>query len=377
VRNFYSVDHRAIYLDSGLVYKVVSSHCCLLILQSNTEIWFNAPNYFTARKLKGINMKKILAVSLVAIMLMGCGSGDKNNPEDQNIDLAEQDIDPEDQNIALVEQDIDPDEQNIGLDIDLSQFKSTKQLIVAIEGGEVSNGAEIGLNEFVTGSLGATPVISFSYWNTTDALLPVMVSLSSPADNLDLAVTDDFKLEDDSYKDDSNELLVFQAKSDTESVIYIESLNDDNAEGKAFTLTLVEASREGLGLSADEYGVNLDESSIEDCDDTALDYEYEGISVTIFNFKDGYMRSASGDFRFDFTGANGNTLTGVYADAGINEHGPYNYSVLFSYTVNSDTGALTGSRVSDSSYTDVDEDTGTSAVVTCNSNSNYDGNIIL
>jgi hypothetical protein len=377
VRNFYSVDHRAIYLDSGLVYKVVSSHCCLLILQSNTEIWLNAPNYFTARKLKGINMKKILAVSLVAIMLMGCGSGDKNNPEDQNIDLAEQDIDPEDQNIALVEQDIDPDEQNIGLDIDLSQFKSTKQLIVAIEGGEVSNGAEIGLNEFVTGSLGATPVISFSYWNTTDALLPVMVSLSSPADNLDLAVTDDFKLEDDSYKDDSNELLVFQAKSDTESVIYIESLNDDNAEGKAFTLTLVEASREGLGLSADEYAVNLNESSIEDCDDTALDYEYEGISVTIFNFKDGYMRSASGDFRFDFTGANGNTLTGAYEDAGINDDGPYNYSVLFSYTVNSDTGALTGSRVSDSSYTDVDEDTGTSAVVTCNNNSNYDGNIIL
>jgi hypothetical protein len=349
VRNYHPVNHRAIYLDSGLVYKVVSSHCCLLILQSNTEIWLNAANYFTARKLKGINMKKILAVSLVAIMLMGCGSGDKNNPEDQNI----------------------------GLDIDLSQFKSTKQLIVAIEGGEVSNGAEIGLNEFVTGSLGATPVISFSYWNTTDALLPVMVSLSSPADNLDLAVTDDFKLEDDSYKDDSNELLVFQAKSDTESVIYIESLNDDNAEGKAFTLTLVEASREGLGLSADEYAVNLNESSIEDCDDTALDYEYEGISVTIFNFKDGYMRSASGDFRLDFTGANGNTLTGVYEDAGINDDGPYNYSVLFSYTVNSDTGTLTGSRVSDSSYTDVDEGTGTSAVVTCNNNSNYDGNIIL
>jgi hypothetical protein len=316
-----------------------------------------------AHELKGFYMKKLLAVSLVSVMLQGCGSSDKNSSDEQNIDSDEQNI--------------DSDEQNVGLDIDLSQFKSTKQLAVATEGGEVSNGDEISLNEFVTGSVGPDSVTSFSYVNTTDALLPVMASLSSPADNLDLAVTDDFELEDDSYKDDSNELLVFQAKSDAESVIYIESFNEDNAEGSAFTLTLVEASREGLGLSVDEYAVNLGESSIEDCDDTVLDYEYEGISVTIFNFKDGYMRSANSDFRFDFTGANGNTLTGVYADAGINEHGPYNDSVLFSYTVNPDTGALTGSRVSDSFYTDVDEGTGTSAVVTCSNNSNYDGNIIL
>jgi hypothetical protein len=286
-------------------------------------------------------MKKILTASLISAFLVGCGSDDKSN----------------------------------GLDVDLSQFKSTKQPPLIIDKGPVDNNDEVFLNTSVTGSVDNSNVSSYQFINNTDSTLPVFASLVSSADNLDLAVTDEFELEDVSYGDDSNELLAFQAKSGVQSVIYVESIRDDALGEKPFTLTLEEATRQGLGLSDDEYAVHFNESAIDDCDDTESNYESEESGIWIFNFNNGYFSYKNRLFKFDFASVSGNSFTANYFTSGVDEAGPNEYSVVYSYNLNPDTGGVSGSSVSDSFFTKVIE--GVQTKITCKNTRTYDGKIIL
>jgi hypothetical protein len=331
VRNFYSVDHRAIYLDSGLVYKVVSSHCCLLILQSNTEIWLNAANYFTARKLKGINMKKILTASLISAFLVGCGSDDKNN----------------------------------GLDVDLSQFKGSESVISISSGGVVSDSDQLTINKTVTGTVGDGTFATFNFNHSSDEL--VTARLSSAVENLDFTINGG-EVRTGSYGATSDEAVVFYADANQDYSVEVDSYF--GGIGGEFDLTLSETTRHSLGLSDNEYLVSLSYSFIEDCNDDALSYEGTFQFISIFNFNDGYVSRMNTDDPINFSQVSGYSFTLAYSTTAT-ETSDYESSGSSTYTLNPEAGTLTGSGTDRSSYTI------NGSVITCNTSESYSGEIIL
>jgi hypothetical protein len=330
VRNFYSVDHRAIYLDSGLVYKVVGSHYCLLILQNNTEIWLNATNYFTARKLKGINMKKILTASLISACLAGCGSDDKNN----------------------------------GLDVDLSQFKGSESVRSISNGGSVSDGSALLINQKVTGNIIDGSSVNFNFNHSPGEL--VTAKLSSSAEDLDLFVYGG-TVDVDSTSLTSNELVIFNSEANQDYSVQVESFTG----GGAFDLTLNETTRDSLNLSNNEYLVSFSYSYSENCSYSATPIEGTNQFMVIVNFNDGYMDSLSRTNSISFSKVSGNSFTLASSNSGTDADGPYEDSSNTTYTLNLEAGTLTGSGTSSYSYTY------NGSVNTCESTENHSGEIIF
>jgi hypothetical protein len=331
VRNYHPVNHRAIYLDSGLVYKVVSSHCCLLILQSNTEIWLNAPNYFTVRELNGINMKKILTASLISAFLVGCGSDDKNN----------------------------------GLDVDLSQFKGSESVISISSGGAVSDGDQLVINKTVTGTVGDDTYTTFNFNHSSDEL--VTARLSSAVENLDFTINGG-EVRTGSYGAASDEAVVFYADASQNYSVDVDSYS--GGIGGEFDLTLSETTRHSLGLIDNEYLVSYSQSYSRKCSDDETPAVGTARFIRIFNFNDGYIETISGVDSINFSQVSGYSFTLAYSTTAT-ETDDRESSGSSTYTLNPEAGTLTGSGKEIYSYTS------NGSVVTCNSSAIYNGEIIL
>lgn len=157
----------------------------------------------------------------------------------------------------------------------------------------VDEGGIIYLNSRVTGTIASAPdtvtdpsVVSLSFNPTVSG--EVLVILTSTAPDVDLVVSYDTLLlgspSEESQQAGSYEVLLLDIRDTREYTIEISTIG----EGGSFELTVVEANRESLGLSNDEYFVTYTQWGSVLCDATPTGALIED-SYWIINWEKGYI----------------------------------------------------------------------------------------
>lgn len=233
--------------------------------------------------------------------------------------------------------------------------------------GTISEGDIASLNTNYTGNVLEDSEVKFSFTLTENK--QVALVLSSGASNLDLTVRGN-NITLDSFYDDSNELIVFDALAGESYTITVEAWEDAGE----FQLKLVEANRSSIGLKSNEYLVNLESIDTNKCVEDGVDKEaYTNTDSTyvIINWAEGYVSDSLGNERTSFSSVDGNTFT-IDASYSASESGNSSSSQLtLILATDFTTGVITGTGRGSFEFSEPGE------VSRCNYTSVESGLIIL
>lgn len=204
--------------------------------------------------------------------------------------------------------------------------ESLKGQATAPELTDVTSGS-VSLNSLVKGSLedGGEDVWTF----TAEVDGEVMLVLSSSASDFDLSVNGNTVSEEGDGAG-SDETIFFTATAGSSYQLTVSSYEGAGA----YELAVTVPNRESAGLTGDEYLVRYHADVESDCDGSSEDYSYT-YYVTA-NWSKGYLYY-SGD-KESFDDVDGTTVTVEYSDSGVG----YSMSGTVIFTVNTETGAVTG-----------------------------------
>lgn len=302
-------------------------------------------------------MKNILLTSLIATSLIACGGDD-----DSSSSKTAAKIDP-----SLIAQ----------LPTELKGSITEPEL----SSTTVTESDALTVNSKSTGTVLAGSSIDLNF--TTDESGPLLAILSSSARDLDFDIYDNTNSVylGDSSNGSSDEVIFFNAVAGSQYTISVYETFDEDA---TFELKLVEANRASLGLSDNEYAVHAQETMNESCveivnggsPNTTSDSDLEG-DLSIFNWKDGYVRSYGDSEQYSFTSVNGNKVTLKFNDSETDTYNnvtySYTYQGTFNFTTDFKTGTFTGTGSNSSSESSSD----TSYSEECTGTSSSTGKIVL
>lgn len=260
------------------------------------------------------------------------------------------------------EPDIDPP----SLDANLSDGIKGIEAQPALVNANISEGDSASLNTNYSGSVLSDGSVHFSLTLTEDT--QVAIVLSSGLQDLDLAVSGN-DIERSSDLNASNEIIVFDALADESYNVDVES----NEGAGEFQLKIVEANRSSVGLSEDEYLVELEFYKTETCTINGDEQHYSSNETVnkIINWSEGYMSNSAGSDRLAFNSVNGTTFTvkSNHSDlgSGWNKSDQFTMTLVTSFA----TGAITGSSSTRDDYVEFDYSEH------CYSTANYTGKIVL
>lgn len=175
----------------------------------------------------------------------------------------------------------------------------------ALTDATISEGDSASLNTNYTGNVLEDSEINFSFTLTENKLVALV--LSSGVSNLDLSVRGN-NINLDSFYDDSNELIVFDALAGESYSVAVEAW----VGAGEFQLKLVEANRSSVGLADNEYLVKLDSIDTLKCLENGIEqdeYNDNDTSLLIINWSAGYVGDASTDDKTSFSSVDGNAFT--------------------------------------------------------------------
>ncbi|MEH6344546.1 MAG: hypothetical protein V7785_05635 [Bermanella sp.] len=188
------------------------------------------------------------------------------------------------------------------------------------------------INSRLLGDIDSEANVDFNYTPAQDTLVALV--LTGTAQDLDISVSGT-ALTKFSLGDNSNESIVFNAVANQDYIISMVSWLD----GGSYELKIVEGNRASLGLSTDEYYVELILVGSETCNGET--FEAQGYVDSIFNFAQGYVTDTNGLDKVEFDRASGNTLI---KDISYNEDGEEGQGET-RFTISPEAGLVTGSGV--------------------------------
>tara|TARA_B100000446_G_C10544846_1_gene338150 strand:+ start:2318 stop:3160 length:843 start_codon:yes stop_codon:yes gene_type:complete len=280
-------------------------------------------------------MKKEISIYLLALSLVACG-GDSSS------------------------------DSSLGINKDFASGVRGVEQEPTLTSDTVSEGDTIVLNSNLTGTVSDGSSVIFNFTPTETQKLALI--LSSAATDLDLGVssTDLDLMSDD---ENSNEAIIFEA---TAGQLY--SVEVESYEGAgSFELKFVEANRSSFGLSANEYIVEAEYTSVQTCvenEQTSTYNEIYDVSI-IINWKDGYVVNLSNEYKTSFKSVTDNSFTAVSSDSGTEGNESYENTFTLNYTTNFETGELTGTAVSETTSVE------NSITEVCTSNISITANVVL
>jgi hypothetical protein len=232
--------------------------------------------------------------------------------------------------------------------------------------GTLSEGDAVSINTELTGNLSEGDVISFSFSPTDDGYAALV--LSSSAEDFDFDITSTgLSINGDGLT--SDEMAVFYA---LKGEVYL--INVIAAYGNGdFLIKLVEANRETLALSKDEYFVVADVVTDEACYNEFFDFSasgsYEEQDQFILNGIDGYVRYGNDLLQFESSTASSFIIKTTYAHLYdfFSDDEEYTWNI----NVSTENGEIKGVKEgSVSNFFAADSGS-------CQINAEYDGNVIL
>ena len=231
---------------------------------------------------------------------------------------------------------------------------------------QVESWDDIDINSRVSEDILEEESFWLSYTATSTQL--VMVKLSSTVEDLDLFVYGE-NYDDDWYSAgfDSNELVLFEAEAGKTYDIEVWAWL---GEGE-FTLEIAEPSRGVMALSSNEYVYLLNEQQSFVCDDDESESNFSSTSNFIINYQDGYVEYWGEDERVNFTSVNDYTVILKDSFSGSDGDESYSSKLEIEFTVNPDTGDISGTEVVDSTEQYEGES------YTCRYESEFEGSIVF
>lgn len=209
--------------------------------------------------------------------------------------------------------------------------------------GNLSDGSTIPLNTKLSTSIAANADVRFSFTAGQDMLLAVILDGDDGnGSDLDLTVGNQ-----GGYGYSANEAVITELDAGDTISIGVESLNDFATN---YTLTVVTANRESLGLKAGEYGLIIVGNETETCGDRT--YRSENTISLVVSPNGGYLRDFLSGERSVAKSASGNTLTFSYSGTETGSDYRYTSSSEAKFTINPETGAVSGTETGSTSETD-------------------------
>ncbi len=227
-----------------------------------------------------------------------------------------------------------------GTDIVISE--SLKGAESAPELTSVTSGS-VSLNSRVTGFLVEDGSVDWTFSHSEDT--DVLLVLNSDADDFDLSVSGNTVFES-SEGATSFEVILFDAEAGLNYNLEVSSFWGDGN----YQLDVTVPNRETVGLDTDEFLVVYEADVLGDCDGYVEDYEYRYFAIV--NWADGYTLKEGEKNSFDQ--ADGNTVVVKYSESESDGSASYKLSGQTTFTVNTETGSITGTDVWSDEYNDED-----------------------
>lgn len=229
---------------------------------------------------------------------------------------------------------------------------------------EISEGGIASLNTNYTGNVLEDSRVSFSF--TLEETKKVALLLSSGVSNLNLTVFGNNKSLSSS-NDGSIEVIVFDAEAGEN---YSVTVSSEDGTGE-FQLKFVEANRSSMGLTNNDYLVNLESTDTTTCIENGVEQEdYTEIksNLGVINWAEGFISNRS---LSSFSSVDGNTFS-INRSYSYAEDG-YSGSSQGTLTLSTDftTGVITGSEKGSYQYSEPQEE------VSCNYTNVISGQVIL
>ncbi|GAA6135461.1 hypothetical protein NBRC116188_22510 [Oceaniserpentilla sp. 4NH20-0058] len=275
-------------------------------------------------------MIRVFITLACAVILSACGSGDSDTP-------------------------------TLDVNFDAQKGRDSASSLTVVQ---VESRGEVDINSQINAEISEDESFWVSYTATTTQM--VMVKLSSTAEDFELFVYgENYYDEWNSSGIDSNELIFFEAQAGETYGIEVWALLGEGA----FTLDIAEPSRSALGLSSNEYVYQLNEQKSIECDDG--EFSFSDVSNFVINYQDGYLKYWNVDELISFSSVDDYTV--ILRESYSESEGEESYSADFNmeFTVNPDTGNISGTEVVDS----VGQHE--SGPYSCRFESRFDGEILM
>jgi len=276
---------------------------------------------------------KASGVLLAAVMLTACGGSDNSN---------------------------DTVSANVAIAAELKGPESEPALTPVT----IANGDSVELNSLISGNLAQeNDEINISFDAEENGLVALV--LSSSASDFDLQVSS--SLGGASFtgeNDGSREVILFEAEKSLRYFITVDSYKSSGD----FTLKLVEANRQSLELTENEYAVSIKENSDYKC--TLVEYSEEENYILFVSWRNGYIKAPGGE-KYQFSSADGNSVTVKINESESGESFNYSLTDTIRFAVNEQTGAIDGTKTGSFTYTEKGDGN------SCSYNSELTGSILL
>lgn len=212
----------------------------------------------------------------------------------------------------------------------------------AITEGTAQEGDLLSLNTRINSTVDGESIVRFDFMPEQSG--SIVVKLDTSSKDLDLEVqSSNFKSADYS----SDLWAVHQVEQGEPVRIYVDSYS---GKTESFSLTIVEANRETLGLNDNEFIYSVDYTAKQVCvvgNGSPDEYSYSGVDQAIVNFKDGYIKSAGGS-KLKFASSTDTSFT-------VKNSTGSDFSVTIEYNIDTAEGTLTTKLNSNQYFPEDDE----------------------